>query len=115
MKNFCETKGILHQTSCVNTPQQNGVVERKHRHILNVARSLVFQSGIPLKYWGDAILTAVFLINRTPSSVLRGKSPYEVMYKKSPNFDNLKVFGCLCFATKLNVKDKFSSRSENVL
>ena len=76
MKQLFESKGILHQTSCVHTPQQNGIVERKHRHILPVARSLIFQSSLPLKYWGEAVLTSVFLINRKPTSVLNDASPY---------------------------------------
>ena len=60
MTSFLETKGVIHQTSCVHTPLQNGVVERKHRHLLNVARSLMFQFGLSLRFWGDAILTSVF-------------------------------------------------------
>ncbi|GJR79770.1 putative RNA-directed DNA polymerase, partial [Tanacetum coccineum] len=103
---------IIHQTSCPHTPQQNRIAERKHRHLLNVARSLMFQGGIPLNFWSGCILTAVFLINRLPSSVFSGRSPYELLYKKKPNLSLLKCFGCLCFSTILNNSDKFTSRSE---
>ncbi|GJU59150.1 ribonuclease H-like domain-containing protein [Tanacetum coccineum] len=70
------------------------------------------EGGIPLNMWTECILTAVYLIIRIPSSVLSGKSPYELVFSVEPNLSHLKVFGCLCFSTMLNDSDKFSSRSE---
>ncbi|KAM0053391.1 putative RNA-directed DNA polymerase [Helianthus debilis subsp. tardiflorus] len=107
---FCKQKGIIHQTSCSYTPQQNGVVERKHRHLLNVARTLMFQSGLPLRFWSDCVLTAV--INRLPSSVLNGKSPYELMFSFKPSLSHFRNFGCLCFSTILNEPDKFAYHAD---
>lgn len=59
--------GILHETSCVDRPQQNGRVERRHRNLLEMARALRFQSGLPIQYWGECVQTAVFITNRLPS------------------------------------------------
>ncbi|XP_040937219.1 uncharacterized protein [Gossypium hirsutum] len=108
---FFESLGIIHQSSCIDTPQQNGIAERKHRHLLEITRALCFQSNVPLKFWGDCILTACYIINRLPSSVLAWRMPFELLYKKSPDFSHFRVFGCLCFAVNPHNSDKFSSRS----
>jgi hypothetical protein len=88
---------VLYTKQRVDTPQQNGVVERKDRHLLEVTRSLILDTHIPKSYWGDDLLTTTYLINRMPSRVLNFKTPLEVL---SPPFSTSnsvspKVFG-LC-------------------
>lgn len=106
----------MHQTSCVDTPQQNGRVERKHRHILNVARALLFQSKLSVKFWGEAVTTATHVINVTPSKVLKGASPYEILFGVKPSYDSLRVFGSLCYVHRRDRgKDKLGERSRKCI
>ena len=94
---FLSEHGILHQTSCPDTPPQNGVAARKNRHILEVARSLMFTMNVPKFLWSDAVLTATYLINRTPSRILGMKSPCELMFGETKFVVPPKLFGSTCF------------------
>jgi hypothetical protein len=76
---YLSNHGIIHQTTCPNTPPQNGVAERKNRYLLEVARSLMFQMNVPKYLWSEAVLTAAYLINRMPSRILGMKSPAELL------------------------------------
>lgn len=90
--------GIIHQSSCTNTPQQNGVAERKNRHLLEMARTMCFLMQVPKSFWGEAVLTAAYLINRLPTRVLNKRAPVEVLSGSSTLFSiPPRVFGCTGF------------------
>ena len=111
LQSFFKDNGVLFQHACVYTPQQNGVVERKHRHILQVALALKIQAQLPNQFWGECALTAVHIINRLPSPVLSFKTPFERLYSKPPSYSHLRVFGCLAYATNVHVSHKFDHRA----
>jgi hypothetical protein len=106
LSNFYHDHGIVHQNSCVATPQQNGVVERKHQHILAITRALMFQSHLPKTFWAHAVSHSVHIINRLPTPYLSQKSPFQILHNSLPDINNLKVFGSLCFATTLSANRK---------
>ena len=76
-----------------------------------MARALKFQSNLPNSFWGDFILTATHIINLLPVKSLQFKTPFELLYQKTPNHLHLKSFGCLCYATKLHPTDKLDVRA----
>ena len=98
---FYNAKGIEHQTSCVDTPQQNGVFEIKHRHLLEVTRALFFQSKVPMSFWGDCVQCVAHLINKMPLVVLNKRMHFKILYSKAPSYDMPKSFGCLAYASTL--------------
>ncbi|KAJ9542741.1 LOW QUALITY PROTEIN: hypothetical protein OSB04_029247 [Centaurea solstitialis] len=95
VQSYMLQNGIIHESSCVDTPAQNGVAERKNRHLLEVARALLFQMSVPKPFWADAVATACFLINRMPSVVLNGDTPFSVF--ETPLPIEPKIFGSTCF------------------
>lgn len=104
--------GIIHQHSCPYSPQKNGRVEIKHKHLFQLSQALMFQSGLPSHFWGYFILHATYIINRLPTVVLDLKTPYECLFKTKPNLKLLRTFGCLCFVSNLQpTKTKFNTRS----
>ena len=101
MHDFYASKGVIHQTSCVETPEQNGIVEHKHQHLLNVMRTLLFQASLPPNFWCYALPHATYLINCIPTPFLHNISPYEKLHGRPCDISNLRVFGCLCYTNTL--------------
>ena len=94
---YTSDHGIIHQTTCSGTPPQNGVAERKNRHLLEVARSLMFQMNVPKYLWSEAVMTAAYLINLMPSRILGMKAPIELLLGQREFKVPPRVFGCVCF------------------
>jgi hypothetical protein len=87
----------LHRLTCPHTSQQNGIAERKHRHVMEMGLTLLAQSGLSPRYWVDAFLTSIYLINRLPSPVLQQESPFSKLFHHPPDYSTLRTFGCLCY------------------
>jgi hypothetical protein len=91
---FCKKCGIARQKTTPYTPQQNGVAERMNRTLMEKARCMLSGAGIGQEFWAEAVGTACYLVNRSPSSTLGDKTPQEVWTGKEPSLTHLKVFGC---------------------
>jgi len=108
---YCADKGITRHYSAPYSPQQNGMVEQRNQTVVATARALLKQRAMPAKFWGEAVATAVHLLNRSPTKSLQGKTPYEAWHGRAPAVAHLHVFGCLCFVKELNQVRKLDDRS----
>ncbi|KAK2414734.1 secreted RxLR effector protein [Trifolium repens] len=106
---FCRLKGIKRHRTVAYTPQQNGLAERMNRTLLERVRCMLLGAGLPKSFWGEAVNTAAYLINRCPSTGINLKTPMEVWSGRPSDYSNLKIFGCLAFA---HIKqDKLDARA----
>ncbi|GBN86016.1 Retrovirus-related Pol polyprotein from transposon TNT 1-94 [Araneus ventricosus] len=108
---YLKELGIQRRLTVKNTPEQNGIAERKNRTLLDIARCSLIQSKLSLSFWAEAIANANYTKNRLPSKSLQGKSPYELWHGKVPNIGYFKTFGCEAFVwnNKKN-REKFEPR-----
>lgn len=107
---MCLKSGIQRHLTVPNTPQQNGLAERYNRTILERVRCMLSNSKLPKVFWGEAVNTTTYLINRSPSLALNLKTPQEIWSGKPPNLNYLRVFGCSAYA---HVKqDKLAPRAQ---
>ena len=89
---YFQSTRIIHQTTAPYTPQQNGVAERKNRTLKEMVNSMLSYSGLSEGFWGEAMLTACYILNRTPKKNSK-QTPYEIWTKKVPNLAYLRVWG----------------------
>ncbi|KAI5348232.1 hypothetical protein L3X38_001119 [Prunus dulcis] len=97
---LCEDARIQRQFSMAYTPQQNGVVERKNRTVVEMAKAMLHEKELPYYLWAEAVHTAVYILNRCPTKALRNMTPFEAYSTRKPGVAHLKVFGSVCFVHK---------------
>ncbi|KAK8951797.1 hypothetical protein KSP39_PZI003445 [Platanthera zijinensis] len=109
--NFCRKHGIQRELTCAHTPQQNGVAERKIRHLTETCKCWLHAKSIPRSFWAEGMFCAAYVINRMPLSPINMKSPFEMLLKEKPSVEHLRVFGSTCYVhipdalrTKLDAK-----------
>ncbi|GJZ28697.1 retrovirus-related pol polyprotein from transposon TNT 1-94 [Tanacetum coccineum] len=96
---YYENVGITHEKTVPRTPQQNGVVERRNRTLVEAARTMLIFSKAPLFLWAEAVATACYTQNRSLIHTLHDKTPYKLVHDKKPDLSFLRIFGALCYPT----------------
>ena len=112
LNDFCTERGISRQYSAPGTPQQNGVVERKNRTLIEAARTMLSHSKLPISFWAEAVDTTCYTQNRTLINKDLEKTPYHVMANRKPTLKYFHVFGAKCFVLKDEHLGKFDAKAD---
>lgn len=94
---YCEDLSIKREFTAPYTPQQNGAVERNNRIVVEMGRSLLKSRDPPIRFWGEAVSTAIYMINRAPTQAMHNRTPNKVWHGVKSTVSHLKVFGCTAF------------------
>jgi hypothetical protein len=109
---FCQERGIKHNTTTGYSPQQNGVVERQNQTVVEMARCLLKSMRVPARFWGEAVKTTVYLLNRAPTKSLNHQPPFEAWFARKPGVKHLRTFGCKAYVKRFGLGiSKLSDRS----
>jgi hypothetical protein len=108
---YCADEGVQRHYSAPYSPQQNSVVQRRNHTVVGMARALLKQRGMPAVFWGETVVTAVYILNRSPTKALNGRTPYEAWHERKPAVSHLRVFGCLAFDKEFDHIGKLDDRS----
>jgi len=107
---YLRDNGILSQWTPPYTPQHNGVSERRNRTLLDMVRSMMSLAELPKSFWGFALETAVYVLNRVPSKSV-DLTPYEIWYSKKPALSHIKIWGCPAYVKRV-MSDKLEAKSD---
>lgn len=110
-KDYCVNKGITYHLTVPYTPVQNSKSERMNRTLTEMARTMVTSAKLGKQFWGEAVLTSTYLINRLPTKALIGKTPYEMWHGIKPKISHLRVFGSTAYVHNKTRKTKFDEKS----
>lgn len=95
---YCKESGIKRQLTAAYTPHQNGIAERKNRSIMNMTRRMLLEKAVPRKFWPEAVMYAVHILNRSPAAAVEAVTPKEKWSQHKPTVEHLRIFGCVAFA-----------------
>uniref|UniRef100_A0AAV1T842 Polyprotein n=1 Tax=Peronospora matthiolae TaxID=2874970 RepID=A0AAV1T842_9STRA len=110
---FCKSEGVERQKSEARNQASNGKAERMHRTVLNMARSMIFASRLPLYFWGDAVEYAAFVLNRSPTSAnARRASPLQMLTKQTPDLREIVAFGSIYTVYRDPRKNSLKQRAQ---
>jgi hypothetical protein len=108
---YCADEGVQCHYSASYSPQQNDVAERRNQTVVGMARALLKQRGMSVVFRGEEVVTAVYILNRSPTKALNGMTLYEAWHGRKPAVSHLQVFGCLVFTKELGHIGKLNDRS----
>ena len=97
-EDYLKKNGIRHKRTVPKTPEQNGVAERMNRTLVETVRAMLSDSKLSKKFWAEALSTASYVRNRSPTTAVIAMTPYEVWKGYTPNVNHLRIFGCSAYA-----------------